>query len=188
MDAAGTAVQTITEATSPPVTIEAPSMQVDPPGDCVSMTLRGRPDQLTIPVRGIVQYSEDGNDLFWGPAVVLPSEDSLGAGPADSDADSLERYTFAGGRQLVQDSVVIAYLLIDTATDVASIAEELCTRYAHPALTVATANFPATSQQLATFYKPECQLSDALDELAKTVSAGAKWWVDASGAIHFEGS
>jgi len=197
MSAGGTLARTITNATSPPVTMGAPSIEIDPPGKCVTMTLKGLQTSLSIPVRGILQYSEDGVDLFWGPVVVLPSPDSKGSGPADSDSDSLDRFTIAGGDQLVKDSVVEGYLFIaetdillgaTAEKDVATIAYELCGRYAHPALTVDIANFPDTGGMLSAFYKPECQLSDALDELAKTVATGAKWWVDATGAVHFEAS
>jgi len=264
MDANGTLQSTITDATSPPVMMESPTCEVDPPGDCVTMTLHGRPDQLNVAPRGILQYAENGVDLFWGSAIALPSSDSLGAGPADSDSDSLERYTIAGGRQLVDDSAVKGYLLggdtltisnatnatpiqitttsahhlvtgqrvvisgvagntaangtwtatvvdasnftldgsagdgtytgsgavspagADAPMDVSDIAFALCVRYAHPALTVNSTNFPASGRVLSTFYEPERRLSDALDDLTKTIAGGATWWVDSGGQIHFE--
>jgi len=190
MDANGALQSTITDATSPPVMMGSPTCEVDPHGDCVTMTLHGRPDQLTIPTRGILQYEEDGTNLFWGPAVVLPPTGSLGAGPADQDSDSLERFTIAGGKQLVQDSIVEGYFLLKSwlgsGKDVADIAFDLCDRYAHPALTVAAANFPSIGQVLDTYYAPEQQLNDALDKLAQTVAGGAVWYVDAAGSIHFE--
>lgn len=185
-DPTGALALTVTDATTPPITIDFPVAEVNGRGDCQSLTLRGLPSSLAIPARGIVAYQEDGNPLFWGTAVIVPPSNSTGAGPADSDADSLNRFSIAGGRKLVEDSLVIGYYLDSVTTDVAAIAQEICTRYAHPALTVDAANFPAVSQDLSVFYEPERKLSDALDDLAKTVTSGAVWYVDATGAIHFE--
>lgn len=185
-DPSGTTVQTITDTDSPPITEGAPSCEVSGRGDCQSLTFRGLASSLSVEPRSIVSYEEDGNPLFWGPTLVLPSPESQGAGPADSDSDSLNRHSVAGGRQLVKDSLVLAYYLEGVTTDVAAIALEICSRYAHPALTVDAANFPDVGENLDTFYEPERKLSDALDDLAKTVAVGAIWYVDALGAIHFE--
>ena len=164
---------------------------VVPPGTSKNWNLYARQDLALITPRDIVQLSLDGTPVFWGPVMLCPHVTAKGAGPADRDRDALERVTSAGGEQLLKDSIVGPRLLDGPAledlgsADVAAIAHELCRLYAHPALTVAEENFPATGGVLDIFYKPEATLYDALKELAETVT-GAAFWVDATGAIHFE--
>jgi hypothetical protein len=93
--------------------------------------------------------------------------------------------TVLGGEQLLKDTV-IGPRLIEEETDVASIALDLCERYAHPALTVSSGNFPATGGVLSVHYAPEKTLLDALNDLASTVPGGATVYVDALGAVHFK--
>ena len=158
---------------------------VTPPGSGRVLNLYARQDLLDVPPRGIVQFLMGETPVFWGPAVVVPSASSPGAGPFDTDRDALERITVLGGEQLLKDTVV-AFRLIEEDTDVAAIALEICTLYAHPALTISAANFPNTGAILSVFYAPEKTLYDALNDLAETVPGGATAWVDATGAVHFQ--
>ena len=158
---------------------------VTPPGSGRVLNLYVRQDLLEVPPRGIIQFLMDSTPVFWGPAVVVPSASSPGAGPFDTDRDALERITVLGGEQLLRDSV-IGPRLIEEETDVAAIAFELCDLYAHPALTVDVANFPDVGAVLSVFYAPEKTLLDALNDLAETVPGGATVWVDAAGAVHFQ--
>lgn len=165
---------------------------VTPPGRGKSLNLFVKQTALQVPPRAIVQLALDEEPVFWGPVVTSPPITAPGAGPFDKDRDALERVTVLGGEKLCEDSVVRARVLDGPAledlgsADVATIAHELCRLYAHAALTVDEANFPATGAVLKLFYKPEATLAAALDELAETVTGGADWWVDAEGAIHFE--
>lgn len=158
---------------------------VTPPGASKNLNLYARQDRALIPPRAIVQLVLDGTPVFWGPAIIVPPDASRGAGPFDRDRDSLERITVTGGEQLLRDSVVGPRLFAGD-TDVATIAYELCSLYAHPALTVDALNFPATGGVLSIYYSPEKDLWTALAELAETVPGGADAWVDADGAVRFE--
>lgn len=170
-----------------PVTIEHPECVVAANGDCVEMTLHvGRPDLLAVTPRGILYYDEGGTALFAGPAITLPSTDSRGAGPADRDADALQRVSVAGGRLLVEESTVGPFLWLDMAAiDAAEMAFKLCDKYAHPALTVSSGNFKNTGVTIPTWYAPTQQLSDALDDLVTISGDACGWWVDALLAVHF---
>lgn len=137
------------------------------------------------PPRCIVQLELDSDPVFWGPAIIVPPLESPGAGPFDSDRDALERVTVVGGEQLLRESIV-GPRLFETVTDVADIALELCQLYAHPALVVDAANFPATTAVLNIYYAPEKDLLSSLVELAESVPGGAAVWVDFAGEIHFE--
>lgn len=165
---------------------------VTPPGTSKNLNLYVRQDLAQIPPRGIIQLSLDDTPVFWGPAILVPPLSSPGAGPADRDRDSLERVTVLGGEQLLKDSIVGPRLLDGPAlealgsADVAVIAHELCRLYAHAALTVEEENFPETGAVLTIFYRPTDTLDACLKVLAETVPGGASYWVDASGAIHFE--
>lgn len=165
---------------------------VVPPGAPRNLNLYVRQDLAQIPPRAIIQLAFDDTPVFWGPVIISPPLNSPGAGPADEDRDSLERITVAGGEQLLRDSIVGPRLLDSPAleelgsADVAAIAHELCSLYAHPALIVDEVNFPATGGVLDIFYKPESTLFDALTDLAGTVP-GSVAWVDALGEIHLEG-
>ena len=158
---------------------------VTPPGSSRVLNLYCRQDMLEVPARGIVQFSVDGTAVFWGPAVVVPPAGSPGAGPFDEDRDAIERITVVGGEQLLRDSSV-GPRLIEETLDVAAIAFEFCSLYAHPALTVEEANFPATGAVMSVFYKPESTLYDALQTLVDLTPGGATAWVDAFGAVHFQ--
>lgn len=171
---------------SSPVTIEAPTMQVDPPGDCIQMDLMvGAPKTLAIKPRDIVRYLEDDQALFAGVVVTCPGPDSQGAGPADDDSDALQRVTILGGRTLLADSTC-GPLFVTEETDIATIAYKFCDKYANSSLGVDSDNFPATSVTVPTWYAPYRQLSDLLDDLAQRVTGGASWWVDAALQVHFK--
>ena len=158
---------------------------VTPPGSGRVLNLYARQDTLNVPPRGIIQFLMGETPVFWGPAVVVPSASSPGAGPFDRDRDALERITVLGGEQLLKDTVLGPRFFEDQA-DVAAIALELCELYAHPALTIAAGNFVTTGSVLGVFYAPEKTLYDALNELAATVPGGATCWVDAAGAVRFQ--
>ena len=158
---------------------------VTPPGSSRVLNLFARRDLFDVPPRAIVQFSVSDTPVFWGPAVVVPPITSPGAGPFDQDRDALERITVVGGEQLLRDSGVND-LLIEGDLDVATIAFQFCSLYAHPALTVAEVNFPECGAVLNAFYKPESSLYDALQTLVDSVPGGATAWVDASGVVHFE--
>lgn len=158
---------------------------VTPPGSGKVLNLYARQDRVACPPRGIIQFSIDGTPVFWGPAVVTPALDSPGAGPFDADRDALERITVVGGEQLLKDTVTGPRLFEDEI-DVAAIALEFCTLYAHPALGVDYMNFPDTGGVLAPWYLPEQTLFDALQKLSDAVPGGASFWVDANGYVHFE--
>ena len=108
----------------------------------------------------------------------------MGSGPDDSDSDALERYSVAGGDRLVHDTIA-GPLYLDADTDVATIAYQFASHYAHPALVIDAANFPEIGQVLNLAYAPLKPLADILDDLAAKVTGGAVWWVDASGVLHF---
>lgn len=158
---------------------------VTPPGASKALNLFVRQISAQIPPRAIVQLAFDGTPAFWGPAIITPRLDAPGAGPTDEDRDALERVTVVGGEQLLRESV-IGPRIWTTDTDVADIAFELCSLYAHPALTVDALNFPPTGAVLNIFYSPEKDLEAALKQLAESVPGGATAWVDATGAIRFE--
>lgn len=165
---------------------------VAPPGAGKSLNLFVKQTVLEVPPRAIIQLSLDGTPVFWGPAVITPPLTAPGAGPRDDDRDALERVTVLGGEQLLKESMCGPRLLDNEAltdlgsSDVAAIALEFCTLYAHPALTVDYLNFPDTGAILNIFYQPMRTLDAALQAAAETVPGGASYWVDAVGAIHFE--
>lgn len=158
---------------------------VTPPGSSRVLNLFARRDLFDVPPRGIVQFSVSDTPVFWGPAVLVPPAGSPGAGPFDQDRDALERITVVGGEQLLRDSAV-SELLIEGDLDVATIAYQFCSLYAHPALTVSETNFSESGAVLNAFYKPESSLYDVLQTLVDSVPGGAIAWVDAAGAVHFE--
>ena len=158
---------------------------VTPPGSGRVLNLYARQDELAVPPRGIIQFLMDSTPVFWGPSVVVPPPSTPGAGPFDADRDALERITVLGGEQLLKDSV-IGPRVFEGETDVAAIAHELCDLYAHAALVIDEANFPAIGAVLSVYYAPEKTLYDALRDLTETVPGGAAFWVDAEGAVRFE--
>lgn len=163
-----------------------------PPGTGKVLNLYVRQDRISVPPRGIIQFSMDSTPVFWGPVVTCPPSTSPGAGPFDQDRDALERVSVVGGEQLLRDSIVGPRLLDRLAMiaigsiDVSAYALELCELYAHPALTVDESNFPATGTSIYIFYRPYGTLFDALERLTQLVTGGAEYWVDATGAIHFQ--
>lgn len=165
---------------------------VTPPGTSKVLNLYVKQSVLEIPPRAIIQFSLDGTPVFWGPAVIVPPAGAPGAGPRDRDRDALERVTVLGGEQLLKDSLVGPRLLNRAAlgalgsNDVATAALDLCELYAHPALTVDYLNFPATGAVIDIFYRPASTLEECLRILAETVPGGASFWVDATGAVHFQ--
>lgn len=165
---------------------------VTPPGSGKSLNLYVKQRALSIPPRAIIQFALDDTPVFWGPAVITPPANSPGAGPRDTDRDALERVTVVGGELLLQESVAGPRLFDAEAldelgsSDPATIAYELCRLYAHPALTVDEENFPATGGALSIFYRPLDTLEVCLRVLKETITGGATFWVDASGAVHFQ--
>lgn len=159
---------------------------VAPPGAGKSLNLYVKQSELEVPPRAIIQFSLDDTPVFWGPAVIVPPSGAPGAGPFDRDRDALERVTVLGGEQLLKDSIVGPIIFARDQFDPATIAYTTSLRYAHPALTVLEENFPLTGAALTVFYRPESTLADYLERLAETVPGGASFWVDASGAVHFE--
>lgn len=158
---------------------------VIPPGSGKVLNLYAKQSVLQVLPRAIVQFLIDEHEVFWGPAVVVPTIATPGAGPFDTDRDALERITVLGGEQLLKDSV-IGPRLFEVETDVAAIALELCTLYAHPALTIDEENFVTTGSVLSVYYAPEKSLFDTLVGLTENVPGGATFWVDAAGAVHFQ--
>lgn len=178
----GTLLSTITQATSPNPVMGSVEAIVDAGGATNQVTLRARQDLLEAPTRGILRYAVDGVAVAAGVIVTSPPTTSPGSGPADRDADALDRITAVGLEQLARESIIGPRLFEET-TDVADIALELCDLYAHPALVVDAANFPATGFELNLFYKPEATLADVLDQLCQTVPGGARWFVNADREI-----
>lgn len=166
---------------------------VTPPGQGESLNLYVHQAILQVPPRAIIQFSIDATPIFWGPAVIVPPTGAKGAGPRDADRDAIERVTVVGGALLLRESIVGPRLLDEEAlaelgsSDPSAIAHELCSLYAHPALTVDALNFPATGAALSIWYRPTDTLKGNLQGLADTVPGGANSWVDASGNVHFEG-
>src|SRR5690606_28257470 len=115
---------------------------VNPPGTSKVLNLYVKQSVLEVPPRAIVQLALDDTPVFWGPVVTSPPITAPGAGPYDQDRDALERVTVVGGEKLLEDSVIGPRLLDGPAlealgsADPAIIAFELCSLYAHPALTV----------------------------------------------------
>lgn len=174
-----TLLSTVTEATSPNPIMGSVEAVVDAGGVTNSITARARQDLLEAPTRGLLRYAVDGTAVAAGVIVTSPPTTSPGSGPADRDADALDRITAVGLEQLARESI-IGPRLFEGDTDVADIALELCSLYAHPALVVDAANFPATGFQLGLFYKPEATLADVLEQLCQTVPGGARWYVNTS--------
>ena len=162
---------------------------VDPPGNCRELTLLlGRPDLAGITSRSILQYLIGDTPAYWGPAIIHPTTESKGAGQHSSDyAAALERVVVGGGEVLVQESVVGPRLIAGSVWSIPDIAHELCSQYAHPALSIDVGNFTGGTgeDELTVWYTPFQQLDDALDKLIGHSQYGGKWWVDAVGAVNF---
>ena len=158
---------------------------VHPPGMSKNLNLYGRQDRMQIVPRCIVQLLLDEVPVFYGPAIITPPDFTKGSGPYDRDRDSIERVTVTGGEQLLKDSV-IGCKMFQSNVDVASIAYQLCDLYSRPGLSIDPLDFPDTGAMLSLFYMPEHTLYDALAKLTESVPGGASFWVDATGAIHFE--
>jgi hypothetical protein len=183
-DPLGTPKKTITDGVDPISGVVAmegiESCKVAPSGDCLEMAFRGRNDRLGIDSRDIVQYVENGNELFWGPVLIHPHTDTPGAGPQDENPDWLERFVVAGGRKLLEDSVV-GLKIFEEETDTATLLFLLAELYAHEAITVDAANFPITGRLPNLIARPYSQLADTFDVLSE--AAGVRWGVNALGAV-----
>lgn len=180
----GVPLTAITDQTSPNPVMGGIEVVVDAGGITNQITLRVRQDLIQIPPRGILLYDSDFLPLAAGVVVTCPPLTSPGSGPADRDADALDRVTAVGLEQLLRDRV-IGPRLFEGDMDVAKIAFNLCNLYGHPALYVHTSNFPNTGHSLGLYYSPEKSLWDALTQLADAVPGGARVWVDAFKAVHF---
>lgn len=175
----GSLLRTVNEATSPNPIMGNIDATVEGGGKTKQIVWHARQDLLQAPPRGIVRYlaSPDATPCAVGVIVTCPPPGSPGSGPADQDADALNRFTAVGLEQLAKDSLV-GPLLFEEDTDVAEIMLRLCQQYAHPALVVDPDNFPATGFVLSVFYSPERTLADALDVLLRTLPVEASWFVN----------
>lgn len=181
----GVPISTVTQATSPNPVMDSVEVIVDAGGATNQITARVKQALVGIMPRCIVQVAVDDVPVGAGVIVTCPVASSPGSGPADRDADALDRITAVGLEQLLKESVIGPRLFAGDH-EVAAIAFELCTLYAHPALVVDEANFPSTGHSLGIYYAPEKTLFDALTELCDTAPGGARFWVDAQRAVHFE--
>lgn len=204
----GAFVKTVTHET-PLNPIMAPiDVVLDAGGRTNSINIRARNDLLHAPPRGVIEYKawndrpltfqgqpvtfqdarvkvqDNYQPLAAGVIVTSPPVTSPGSGPADRDADALDRITAVGLEQLLRDRIV-GTILWQGDFDVATIALQLCQAHAHPALVVNPNNFPATGYRLGKFYTPEKTLADALDDLATAVPTSARWYVNAHREIVF---
>lgn len=183
----GSLLKTITEETSPNPIIGGITAAVDGWGATKQINFRAVQTLLELTPRSIVRFSAspEATPVAAGVVVTCPSLISPGGGPADPDSDALERISAVGLEQLLRDSM-ISVRWFNVEADAAVIALDLCELYAHPALVIDPVNFPATGSILPGFYAPEMPLFDALAELVKTVTGGARYWVDADRAVHFQ--
>lgn len=180
----GVHLATVTQATSPNPVMGSVEAVVDAGGRTNQLTARVRQDLIQAVPRGILRYSVDSVPIAAGVIVTSPVLTSPGSGPADREADALDRITAVGLEQLLQDSI-IGPRMFTTDTDVATIALELCQLYSHPALIVDPSNFPLAGYSLGVFYSPEKTLYAALDQLAETVPGGLNWFVNPDREILF---
>lgn len=205
----GAFVKTVTHET-PLNPIMAPiDVVLDAGGRTNSITLRARNDLLQAPPRAVIQYKawndqpityqgrpvtfegrrvkvqDNYEPLAAGVIVTSPPLTSPGSGPADRDADALDRITAEGLERLLRERIIGTSIWGDT--DVATIAYMVCQAHAHPALVVAAKNFPATGHHLGVFYVPEKTLADALDGLIATLPNGGRWHVNSRREIVFLG-
>jgi len=202
-DQDGTPVTTIDEQTNPQPIIGAVNCVVTPPGIPEEMTFEGINSILQISPGFILQYREDYGsgyvNIFWGPVIVCPALESQGAGSADEDADALNRFSVSGGSHLVAKSDVGNRVIIGKATPggnpnasatIGDVAFQFCSDYAHPALTVLSANFTTASsptEEGGLYYAPGSKLSDYLDKLVNAMpNNGGIWYVDAAGVVRVE--
>lgn len=204
----GNVLRTITEKTSPnPVmSIEA---VVDGVGRTSSITVRARPgpDTFYLP-RHLLQYTawkdwqvtfngkqvtfqgdpvkvqDNYGPLAVGTMVTFPPLDNPGAGPADRDADALERITAVGLEHLLRERVLPPQRFTGEM-DVAEVAYEVCTVAGLSPIIVDAKNFHPTGHTLGGYYAPEKPVFDALDELAALVPGSATWWVRADRSLMF---
>ncbi len=181
----GVPLTAITNLTSPNPVMGGIEAVVDAGGVTNQITMRVRQDLIQVLPRCILQYATDGLPVAAGVVVTCPPLTSPGSGPADRDADALDRVTAVGLEQLLRDRV-IGPRLFEGDMDVAKIAFNLCNLYGHPALYVHTSNFPNTGHNLGLYYSPEKSLWDALTQLADAVPGGARVWVDVYRVIRFE--
>ncbi len=181
----GVELSTITEETSPNPVMESLEVIVDAGGRTNQITARVKQELIQATPRSIISVSLDGTPVGAGVIVTCPHLTSPGSGPADRDADALDRITAVGLEQLLRDSIIGPRLFVGDH-DVAAIALELCELYAHPALIVDAANFPSTSHFLGIYYSPEKTLYDSLTELCDTLPGGGTFRVSPDLAIHFD--
>ena len=181
----GVPLTAITNLTSPNPVMGGIEAVVDAGGVTNQITMRVRQDLIQVLPRCILQYATDGLPVAAGVVVTCPPLTSPGSGPADRDADALDRITAVGLEQLLRERI-IGPRLFEGDFDVATIAYTLASLYAPPAIYVHSSNFPATGHNLGLFYSPEKNLWDGLTQLADAVPGGARVWVDAYKALKFE--
>jgi len=186
--ASGSLYRTITdgvdEASSLPVVQEITSCTVEPWGDCKELDFVARNDRLTAVAGMPVQYLEDSNPIFWGVVAIHPSEYSKGAGPADDNADALEKFTILGGKMLLQKSIIGNKIYEEDTTDIATQMYELGNLYGHPRLTFNQANFPATGINTSILAAPQQDLASFYDSVTQQITGGTPvWGVDATSAV-----
>lgn len=204
----GAFVKTVTHET-PLNPIMAPiDVVLDAGGRTNSINIRARNDLLHAPPRGVIEYKawndrpltfqgqpvtfqdarvkvqDNYQPLAAGVIVTSPPVTSPGSGPADRDADALDRITAEGLERLLRESIVGARLWTGDL-DVATIAYQLCQEFTHPALIVSPANFPPTGYKLGLFYTPEKTVEGALNDLITTLPSGGRAVVNAKREIVF---
>ena len=191
----GSLLSTVTEATDPNPIDGGISAIVDGKGATRQINFNAVQSILQAPPRGILRYyaPPDSTAVAAGVIVTCPPLTSPGSGPADEDADALDRISAVGLEQLLKDTVVGARMWdtfgfpdIVAGRDIANIAFTLAALYGHPAITVSSGNFPNTGQLLKLFYAPEMTIFDALTKLTTFVAGGASFWVDGNAALHFQ--
>lgn len=206
----GDSPRVFTDATTPNPLKAKPEIIVDAGGRTNSISLRVRNDILQAGPRDIIRWREwaiepmtyqgqrltfNGERLHFrvwdvkvgaGVIVSSPPITSPGSGPADRDADALDRISAVGLEHLLTERIVRTGPTI--ALDVATIAYNLCRDYAHPAIIVNQSNFPPTGYQLGVFYTPEKTLEAALNDLIATLPSGGRYHINADRGITFRGS
>ena len=201
--------RSFTHASTPTNPVERVEVVVDAGGKTNTLTVWEQNSGLQVEPRAVLEHSawsnfqvtyggralaHEGRPVVWrdnhdpiaaGVVVTSPLLTSFGSGPADRDADALDRITAVGLEQLLRERIVKARAW-QGDVDVATIARELCEEFAHPALIVDAANFPPTGFRLGLFYTPEKTVADALDDLVETLPTGGSWRVNAKREIVFE--
>lgn len=198
---------TVTDQTTPNPVMAVEAV-VDGVGSTSSLNLRARNDLLGAAPRDVITYEawtnwrltiagasvtlngmhvtvrDNYGPLAAGVIVTCPPTTVPGAGPADNDADALERITAVGLEHLLRERVLPPQRFTGEM-DVAEVAYEVCTVAGLSPIIVDAKNFHPTGHILGGYYAPEKPVFDALDELAALVPGGATWWVRADRSLMF---